>query len=104
VVLGWRDFDTACWARPLIFAGRFKSGQALRKAVSARDERRSRFDYPNAFIAVWMIAMFVAFGLISSLIDQYGVLYNLVQGVFIALFMGAILLLVRRLARRRPEA
>lgn len=71
--------------------------------MSAREGHRSRFDFPKAFIAVWVVAMFVSFGLVSNLIDQYGVLYNLVQGMFVALFMGAFLLLVRWLARRRTK-
>ena len=73
------------------------------RVVSAKEGRRSRFDYPNAFIMIWMVAMFVSFGLVSNLIDQYGVLYNLVQGVFVALFMGAVLLLVRWLACHRAK-
>lgn len=63
--------------------------------------RRNRFDYSNAFIIVWAVALFASFGLISDLIDHYGVLYNLGQGLFIALFASVILLLVRRLAARR---
>lgn len=83
--------------------GRFKSARALTNAVSAKERRRSRFDYPNAFIAVWVVAIFVSFGLASNLIDQYGVLYNLIQGVFVALFTGVVLLVVRRFAHRRAK-
>jgi hypothetical protein len=81
----------------------FKPSYPLVKAVSARKERRSRFDYPNAFIAIWMVAMFVSFGLISSLFDQESLPYYLGQGAFIALFAGAMLYIVRWIALRRKK-
>jgi hypothetical protein len=71
--------------------------------MSAKDGRRGRFDFPNAFIVIWMVAMFVAFGLFANLIDQYGILYNLGQGLFIALFVGTVLFLVKRYTVRRTN-
>ena len=71
--------------------------------MSARKERKSRFDYPNAFIAIWMVAMFASFGIISNLFDQESLPYNLGQGAFIALFMAAILYTVRWVALRRKK-
>jgi len=47
--------------------------------------------------------MFVSFGVIADLIDPYGTLYNLGQGLLIALFVGVALLLVRWLASRRQQ-
>ncbi len=82
---------------------RLKSDWAVNGNVSSSEGRRGRFDISNAAIAVWMAAMFVSFGLLSNLIDQNGVLYNLGQGAFVALFMGAILLLARWLALRRTK-
>ena len=54
-------------------------------------------------ILVWMVSAFISFGIISNLIDNYGVLYNLVQGVFIALFSGGCLYLYFRLRDHRNK-
>lgn len=54
-------------------------------------------------ILVWMVSAFISFGIISNLIDNYGVLYNLVQGVFIALFSGMCLYLYFRLRDHRNK-
>jgi hypothetical protein len=69
--------------------------------MSAKEGRKGRFDFPNAFIVIWMVSLFVAFGLVANLIDQYGILYNLGQGLFIALFVGVVLFLVKRYTVRR---
>lgn len=53
---------------------------------------------------IWTVAMFVSFGLFSNLFDQESALYDLGQGAFIALFVGAALLLVRWAALRRSKA
>ncbi len=69
-----------------------------------RNERRvSWIDYPNATIVILMAGLFIAFGLLSNLYDQEGVLYNLGQGAFIALFVGAILWIIRWLALSRTK-
>ena len=72
--------------------------------MSVGERRRSRFEYPNAFIVLWMVGMFVAFGLLSNLFDQESLPYNLSQGAFIALFAGAILYIVRWTALSRKKA
>jgi hypothetical protein len=58
-------------------------------------------------ILVWTASAFIGFGIISNLIDNYGVLYNLVQGIFISLFSGGCLYLYFRLKdlhnKERPE-
>jgi len=57
-------------------------------------------------ILVWTASAFIGFGIISNLIDNYGVLYNLVQGIFISLFSGGCLYLYFRLKdlrNKRPE-
>jgi Flp pilus assembly protein TadB len=71
--------------------------------MSANEGRKSRLDYSDAFIVIWMVALFVSFGVVASLIDQYGVLYNLGQGLFIALFVGAVMFLLRWFAARRTK-
>jgi rRNA maturation protein Nop10 len=96
---------------PLEFGACPSCGQTLHlchptadsSAQKAQRSRRDWFDYSNAFIIAWAAALFVSFGLISDLVDRYGLLYNIGQGLFIALFAGAVLLLVRRLARARPQ-
>jgi inner membrane protein involved in colicin E2 resistance len=45
--------------------------------------------------------MFIGFGLFSNLYDNEGVIYNLVQGAFIALFVGTVMYLIRLVALRR---
>jgi DNA-binding transcriptional ArsR family regulator len=79
--------------------------EALRivSLIAAKEGRKSRFDYPNAAIVIWMVAMFISFGLLSNFFNQGGVLYNLGQGAFIALFVGAIIWIVRWLALRRAK-
>lgn len=67
----------------------------------SRVRRKSMFDYPNAVIVIWMVAMFIGFGLFSNLYDNEGVIYNLVQGAFIALFVGTVMYLIRLVALRR---
>jgi hypothetical protein len=69
----------------------------------SRDGPKSRLDYSNAFIAVWMVAAFISFGVLANLINQFGVLYNLGQGLFVALFMGVVLFLVRWFGVRRTK-
>jgi len=61
------------------------------------------FDYPNAVIVIWMVAMFIGFGFFSNSFDNEGVIYNLVQGVFIALFIGIVMYIVRWIALRRTR-
>jgi hypothetical protein len=80
--------------------------EALRiiSLIAAKEGRKSRFDYPNVVIVIWTVAMFISFGLLSNFFDQEGVLYNLSQGAFIALFVGAIMWVVRWLALRRVRA
>ena len=56
---------------------------------------------PTNVIMIYMLAFFLSFGLISNLIDNYGVLYNILQGVFISLVTGGTLFFVRYLSRRR---
>ncbi|MGA2574099.1 MAG: winged helix-turn-helix domain-containing protein [Candidatus Methanomethylicaceae archaeon] len=79
--------------------------EALRivSLIAVREGRKSRFDYPNVVIVIWTVAMFISFGLLSNLFDQEGVLYHLGQGAFIALFMGAIMWIVRWFALRRAK-
>ena len=72
--------------------------------VSAGERRRGRFEFPDAFLAIWMIAMFVAFGLLSNLFDGESFAYNLGQGALIALLVGAVLYLVRWAALSRSKA
>jgi uncharacterized membrane-anchored protein len=50
---------------------------------------------------IYMLALFLSFGLISNFIDNEGVIYNLLQGVFISLVTGGILYFARYLSRRR---
>ncbi|MGD0477032.1 MAG: hypothetical protein ABSB29_02565 [Nitrososphaerales archaeon] len=71
--------------------------------MSVGERHRSRFEYPDVFIVLWSAAMFVAFGLLSNLYDKESFLYNLGQGAFIALFVGAMLYIVRWTARRRKK-
>ncbi|MGP8125911.1 MAG: hypothetical protein ACLQEQ_08655 [Nitrososphaerales archaeon] len=71
-------------------------------AVSGR--RRSWFEYPDAFIVVWTVVMFLVFGLLSNLYDQESFSYNLGQVLFVALTVGAILYVVRWAARGRKKA
>jgi len=47
-----------------------------------------------------MLSLFIAFGLFSNLIDNYGLIYNLTQGAFISLFSGCCLYLYFRLIER----
>lgn len=84
--------------------GRYTLTDDGKDAIRFVGHRASRPFYPNVAIVIWMAAMFVSFGLLSNLFDQYGVLYNLGQGAFVALFMGAFLWLVRWLALRRTKA
>ena len=72
--------------------------------MSVGERHGSRFDYPNVFIVLWMVGLFVAFGLLSNLYDQESVLQNLGQGASIALFVGAVLYIVRWAALRRKKA
>jgi len=72
--------------------------------VSAGGRRRTWFEYTNAFIVVWTIAMFAVFGLLSNLYDQESASYNLAQGAFVALSVGAILYVARWAARARKRA
>lgn len=54
-------------------------------------------------ILIWVVSAFISFGIIANLIDNYGVLYNLGQGVFISLFSGGCLYLYFRLKDRRGK-
>jgi len=58
----------------------------------------------DVIVFVWMLSAFVAFGLVANLIDNYGVLYNLGQGVFISLFSGLGLYLYFRLKSRQHKS
>jgi len=72
--------------------------------VSVGEQRRSKFDYPNSFILLWTAAMFVAFGLLSNFYDQESLPYNLGQGAFITLIVGAILYVLKWTALKRKRA
>ena len=72
--------------------------------MSVGERHGSRFEYSNILIVVWLVGLFVAFGLLSNLYDQESVLQNLGQGAFIALFVGAVLYIVRWTALRRKKA
>jgi hypothetical protein len=56
---------------------------------------------PSFVIVVCMVAFFLSFGLLSNIIDNEGVLYNLGQGAFISVVTGAALYFARYLSRRR---
>ncbi len=56
---------------------------------------------PTSAIMIYMLAFFLSFGIISNFIDNEGALYNLSQGVFIAVVTGGILYFARYLSRRR---
>lgn len=60
-----------------------------------------RFDYPNAVILIWMVAMFIGFGILSNLLDHEGLFYHLGQGALIALFVGAVMYLARWYDKKR---
>ncbi len=72
--------------------------------MSVEEPHRSWFEYSNVLIVVWMVGLFVAFGLLSNFYDQESILQNLGQGAFIALFVGAVLYIVRWIALRRKKA
>jgi hypothetical protein len=55
----------------------------------------------NTVIIVWMLALFLSFGLVANFFDNEGFLYNLFQGAFISVFVGGVLYLVKYLAHRR---
>ena len=48
-----------------------------------------------------MLALFLSFGLILNFFDNEGVMYNLLQGVFISVVTGGVLYFARYLSRRR---
>ncbi|MGA2573538.1 MAG: hypothetical protein ABSF36_04950 [Candidatus Methanomethylicaceae archaeon] len=79
--------------------------EALRivSLIAAKEGRKSKFDYPNIAIAIWTVALFISFGLLSNFFDQEGVLINLSQGAFIALFSAAVLWMARWVALRRAR-
>jgi DNA-binding transcriptional ArsR family regulator len=79
--------------------------EALRivSLIAAKEGRKSKFDYPNIAIAIWTVALFISFGLLSNFFDQEGVLINLSQGAFIALFSAAVLCMARWVALRRAR-
>ena len=56
---------------------------------------------PTSAILIYMLAVFLAFGVISNFIDNGSVLYNLGQGVFISAVIGAGLYFARYLSRKR---
>ena len=56
---------------------------------------------PTSAIMIYMLGFFLSFGLISNFIDNEGVMYNLLQGVFISVVTGGILDFARYLSRRR---
>jgi len=58
----------------------------------------------NTVIAVWMLALFLSFGLVANFFDSEGLFLNLVQGTFISVFVGGVLYLARHLAHRRKLA
>jgi hypothetical protein len=57
--------------------------------------------FPTAGIIIWTLALFLSFGLISNFTDNEGVIYNLLQGVFISVVAGGVLYFARYLSRRR---
>jgi len=56
---------------------------------------------PTSAIMIYMLALFLSFSLISNLIDNEGLLYNLLQGVFISAVTGGVLYFARQLSKRR---
>ena len=56
---------------------------------------------PTSTIMIWMLALFLSFGLISNFIENEGVMYNLLQGVSISMVTGGVLYFARYLSRRR---
>ena len=57
--------------------------------------------FPTSGIMIWILALFLSFGLISNFFDNEGVMYNLLQGVFISVVTGGVLYFARYLSRRR---
>ena len=56
---------------------------------------------PTSAIMIYMLGFFLSFGLISNFIENEGVMYNLLQGVFISAVIGGVLYFARCLSRRR---
>ena len=42
----------------------------------------------NTVIIIWMLALFLSFGLVANFLDSEGFFYNLLQGIFISGFVG----------------
>jgi len=58
----------------------------------------------NSEIIVWMLALFLSFGLVANSFDNGGLFYNLLQGIFVSVFVGGALYLARYIAYRRKLA
>jgi uncharacterized membrane protein YraQ (UPF0718 family) len=71
--------------------------------MSAGERHRGRLEFQNVAIAFWIVASFIAFGLLSNFIDNESVLYNLGQGAFVSLFVGALLFIASWVARGRKK-
>ena len=56
---------------------------------------------PSSVIGIYMLAMFLGFGVIANFINGGGLLYNLGQGAFISVVTGGLLWFTRYLSRRR---
>lgn len=56
--------------------------------------------FPTSAILIYMLGLFLSFGLISSLFEDEGALYNLTQGAFIAVVTAGVLFLARYMSRR----
>ncbi len=67
----------------------------------ASTQSKSKFDIPNVTIILWVVGLFFAFGVVSNLFDHKSPLYNLVQGLFVSLFVGGILYIARRISIRK---
>jgi hypothetical protein len=58
----------------------------------------------NTVIIVWMLALFLSFGLVANFFDNEGLFYNLLQGTFISVLVGGALYSAKYLAHRRKPA
>lgn len=60
-------------------------------------------ELPNSAIIIFMVSIFLSFGLISNLFNGYSLAFNLFQGIFMSLFTGGVLYGVMILVRRRKR-
>ena len=56
---------------------------------------------PNSQILIYILGLFLAFGLLSNLFDGESLLYNLGDGLLISVVTGSALYLARFLSRRK---